>query len=661
MKPCTTMRTTITLLFLCLLLAHARAQNTCATAVAITTGTYTVDTIDGFEIPAPVCIPLAPSAAHGEWYSYTPPQDTAVTISTDLAANAGGDTRFHVYSGTCGALVCEGGDDDSGSGYLSLATLNLTGGVTYYIAFDDRWSASGFDFTLSAHAPVATLIGFTPVAYAASGYSACVVDMNGDHLDDIVSTSTTTITVHRQLAGGGFSDTTITTTPADHDASWSICAGDIDHNGYNDLMYGGGSGATFMFANANGTAFSEVSFADYIFCQRTNMVDLNSDGNLDAFSCHDVDANVWFLNDGSGNLSFNQGGMGENCGNYGSIWTDYDNDGDPDLFVAKCGCDPIDIMYRNNGDGTFTNIASPMGFADGQQSWSSAWGDFDNDGDMDAMVGSSAGSDHKLMRNDGTTFTNVTVGSGIDLFTGSNIEWTTHDFNNDGWLDVFGSNHILLNNGNMTFTPSLVNLYNGPIGDLNHDGFLDVVNGNSAYLNNGNSNHWLVVNTIGTASNWNGIGARVEVVSALGTQIRDVKSGDGFATMSSLNTYFGLGGDTGIDHVTIHWPSGIVDEYPAPAVNTVLVMVEGAHPVGIAEHTATLFGVHPNPTHDQLTITSTHDLSTARIRIMDAQGRAVPVVRLANGRIDVRALRSGVYVLQVDVNGRTDQQRFTKE
>lgn len=141
-----------------------------------------------------------------------------------------------------------------------------------------------------------------------------------------------------------------------------------------------------MKANADGTAFTEVSYPQYVFSQRSNFVDINNDGNLDGFVCHDVDANVYYLNDGTGNLVYNQGGFGPTCGNYGSIWVDFDGDGDQDLFVAKCGCDPVDILYQNNGNGTFTNIAPALGFADSHQSWSSAWGDYDNDGDMDVLV-----------------------------------------------------------------------------------------------------------------------------------------------------------------------------------------------------------------------------------------------------------------------------------
>ena len=76
------------------------------------------------------------------------------------------------------------------------------------------------------------------------------------------------------------------------------------------------------------------------------------------------------------------------------------------------------------------------------------------------------------------------------------------------------------------------------------------------------------INTIGTVSNNNGIGARVEVVSALGTQLRDVKSGDGFRYMSSLITHFGLGDDDVIELIRIHWPSGIVQDVVDVPVNT---------------------------------------------------------------------------------------------
>ena len=399
-------------------------QNSCSTALPITPGTYAVAVIDGPEAPTPICIATG-TATGAEWYRYNPALDTTVTLTTDLPGS--GDTRFHVYTGNCGSLICVVGDDDSGAGLTSSATFAVQGGVTYRIAFDDNWSDAGFNFRLTEIAPPVPVEGqvqFTATSMPGLSGGDCVVDMNGDKLDDVVQASTSNILVQYQLATGGFTPVNIPTAPAANSPSWSIVAGDIDGNGFNDLLYGGGSGASLMMANATGTAFTPVYNSAYIFCQRTNMIDINNDGDLDAFSCHDVDANVALMNDGNGNISYVQGGLGETCGNYGSLWVDYDNDGDQDMFVAKCGCDPVDILMRNNGDGTFTNVAPALGLSDSHSSWSSAWGDFDNDGDMDVLIGSSGSATSKLMRNDGTSFTNVNAGSGFDLFTGTSIEFS---------------------------------------------------------------------------------------------------------------------------------------------------------------------------------------------------------------------------------------------
>ena len=320
------------------------AQNTCLTALPISAGTYTVDVIDGTDVPNPICAANGPVGSNpaGEWFIYTPTDDYTVTVSTDLPVNVGGDTRFHVYTGTCGTLICHSGDDDSGSGFLSVATFSVVSGVDYYIAFDNKWSSNGFDFELteSSIPPIGFPVTFTSnVIPTISGpYQIAIADMNGDYLDDIVTVSSTSIQIHYQQAAGGFTNTTITTSAADYLPSWSLAIGDFDKNGFNDIVYGGGSGVTFMRANNDGTAYTEISGSEYVFSQRSNFVDINNDGHLDAFVCHDVQPNVYYINDGTGNLIFNQGGLGDHPegGNYGSIWIDYDNDGDQDLFIAKC-------------------------------------------------------------------------------------------------------------------------------------------------------------------------------------------------------------------------------------------------------------------------------------------------------------------------------------
>ncbi|MEO8590814.1 MAG: CRTAC1 family protein, partial [Flavobacteriales bacterium] len=576
------MKKTVLCVVLCLALSNAWAQDGCATALPIVAGTYAVTAVNGPEIPNPICaLNGLTNVTASEWYTYTPAEDLALTITTGVGAIV--DTRFHVYSGVCGALVCVGGDDDSGPSLSSIATINVSGGVTYHIAFDNRWSSMGFQFQLIENEISNAAVSFTPTALPGAGNVLGVVDMNGDMLDDAVAPTQNNVNIVQQTETG-FITLNIPTSAAVNTPSWSMAAGDLDDNGYTDLLYGGGSGLTIMMASDDGMGFTQHSPGQYIFCQRTNMVDINNDGHLDVYSCHDVAANVYYLFDGDVNFEYHQGGLGETCGNYGSIWIDYDNDHDLDLFVAKCGCDPVDILYRNNGDGTFTNMAATAGFVDSHQSWSSAWGDYDNDGDMDVLIGSSSSGYQKLMQNNGNgTFTNITAGSGFDLFTGQSIEWTTHDFNNDGYLDVLGGTGLMVNNGDMTFSQVAGNPQNGPIGDLNNDGFLDIVNATTCYMNNGNENNYIKIYPVGTVSNKNGIGARVQVTSALGTQIRDVKAGDGFRYMSSITAHFGLGADTEVTEVVVYWPSGLVQQVANPDINSILEIVEGVS-TGVDDH-----------------------------------------------------------------------------
>lgn len=649
---------------LCALLAwQAQAQSDCSSALPVTAGTYVwVDQVNGTQVPTPVCALTGAGATAGMWYRYTAPEHRTVRVTTDLTINAGRDTRVHVYSGDCAALTCVAGDDDSGTGTLAMVQFEATEGNTYLIAFDDRWDAQGFTFQVVEIDPVATPVTFTPGSFGFPG-AECVVDMDGDGLDDVVTANTASVLVSYQQWNGSFQTVNCPATiTAMHSPSWSLAAGDVDANGRMDLVYGGGGGVSFMIASDDGASFSAVNFSEYVFSQRTNFVDINNDGHLDAFVCHDVAPNVYFMNDGTGALSFNQGMLGPNGGNYGSLWTDYDGDGDVDLFVAKCGSSPPDVLMRNNGDGTFTDVAGPLGFADGHQAWSSAWGDFDNDGHMDVLVGSSASNYHKLMHNNGDgTFTNITPGSGFDTFTGSSIEWKTYDFNNDGFLDIIGGGAMLMNNGDLTFTPYTGLPSYGPVGDLNNDGFLDIVIGGVVQYNDGNANNYLKVIPQGVQSNRNAIGAKVRVFTSAGMQTREIRSGDGFAYMSTLYAYFGLGSATTVDSIRVEWPSGIVDVTTTPAVNTTVTIIEGAHPVAVQELVRPVLTLYPVPATHELVVRMDRPLDGAVAVVYDASGRRVarPVVRA--GRMDVSGLSPGSYLLELSVGGQVHRRTFLKQ
>jgi hypothetical protein len=675
---------TIALLFI---VQFSVAQDNCLTAVPLTTeGLYVVGAINGLEAPPAVCIENGATATAAEWYKYTPSADYTVTITSDLPINTGKDTRVHVYTGTCGALSCYAGDDDAGTignGYLSVVVFNVTAGNSYYIAWDNRWNPSGFTFQLiegDLIVPPPTPISYTnqTVSTVNREYNICVVDMNNDYKDDIVGISSSVLRVHYQQTGGGFTVTNFTVPGGTLEPSWSMAAGDFNKDGYNDLLLGGGSGLAFWKSNNTGTAYTNFTPGQYIFCQRTNFADINNDGNLDAFSCHDVDPNVYYLNDGAANWSYYQSGITAgayslgihpNGGNYASIWSDFDNDGDSDMFISKCSGLPCEL-HTNDGNGIFTDISAVAGINIVPDSWSSAVFDFDNDGDMDILIGSNGSVRSKLYKNNLNTsnnseeaYTDITAGSGWDLDTTMNRDYISYDFDNDGFVDVMGGgNKIMFNLGNGTFAPiSYPGMGMGAVGDLNNDGFLDILTGSTIRYAVPNTNKWIKIQLKGLQSNSNGIGARVEIYGAWGKQIRDIRSGEGFEFMSSLNAHFGIGQATAIDKVVIKWPSGTIDVINNPAVNQALFVIEGSSPLAVNQSAQSQISVYPNPAKDVLNIVTPQGSEVKTAEIFDLNGKMVLSGNIIDQKISVQQLATGTYVLLVkDTSGKKFTQKFVK-
>ncbi len=417
-------------------------------------------------------------------------------------------------------------------------------------------------------------------------YSSCAVDMNGDYLDDVVRVGDEAIYIDFQQTDGTFQQVEFPLI-VQAGPDWSICAGDLDNNGFNDLLFGNGANVSFVKANTTGTAYSETVMPSFIFSQRSTMADIDNDGWLDAFVCHDIDQSIPYRNDGSGNMQEDQSLIQtiDQPGNYAAIWVDYDNDDDIDLYVTKCrgGAQPGDPtrtnrLYRNNGDGTFTEVAAEAGIDDNAQSWSTVFEDFDNDGDFDAFIVNHDFQNRLYQNNGDGTFTDVIATSGIDPNDLGAWENSSGDFNNDGFVDIFAelTSQLYLNNGDMTFTGQFAPTTPGAIADLNNDGFLDVYSYENLFINQANNHNWLKINTIGTISNKSGIGARVEIYGEWGTQIREVRSGTSFSPMSSLNTHFGIGTATHVDLVVVKWPSGIITHLQNPPINSTIQIQEAS-------------------------------------------------------------------------------------
>jgi len=441
---------------------------------------------------------------------------------------------------------------------------------------------SFFTFNLQAQ------VSFTSMSNllgSGNGIEDCAVDMNGDYLDDVVRISSSGVRIDFQQPDGTFIsemfNMNLQAVP-----SWSICAGDLNGDGFNDLCIGDGDRVSFIMAQDNGTNYVEQAIPDYIFSQRTTMNDIDNDGDLDAFVCHDIDQSHPYRNDGTGNMVEDQSLIETLplAGNYASIWVDYDNDGYTDMYLTKCrqGSSSGDIertnaMYRNNGDGTYIEVGEEIGMADNAQSWATTFEDYDNDGDFDAFIVNHDFA-NRFMRNNGDgTFTDIIGDTGINATDLGAWENASADFNNDGFVDILSelSKEIYLNNGDFTFTGIDLGFDDGGIGDFNNDGWLDIVSGNTIQMNNGEGgNNWVKINTQGIVSNLNGIGARVEIHGDWGVQIREVRSGESFSPMSSLTTHFGIGQSTEIDQIIIRWPSGIITSVDDPAINTTHLLLE---------------------------------------------------------------------------------------
>ena len=233
---------------------------------------------------------------------------------------------------------------------------------------------------------------------------------------------------------------------------------------------------------------------------------------------------------------------------HGAAWGDYDNDGDLDLFIANNN-NEYNVLYRNNGDGTFTDVSAAaglhnrLGFGTGAN-----WLDYDLDGWLDIFV-VHRDDENALYHNNGDgTFTEVGPASGM-ADAGDSDGSAVGDYDNDGDPDVYVVSGIWGSG-----TPNLLYRNNtdpGPGGP-----------------------HWLKVKLVGVVSNHSGIGARVRVYAGGQMQTRQLAGSSGYMSQDALEALFGLGANAGPVSVEVTWPSGMVDTLDDVAVDQALVVVE---------------------------------------------------------------------------------------
>jgi hypothetical protein len=374
-------------------------------------------------------------------------------------------------------------------------------------------------------------------------------------------------------------------------ASWA----DYDNDGDLDLaVVTNMAGAPpVLFRNSDGGKFTDVSSQAGLkkngsSPSRVNWVDCDNDGLVDLFQAGRGGSRL-YRNQGDGTFKDVSGpaGLAAEPRTNGAVWFDFNNDGYQDLFLANDGSN---IMYKNNGDGTFTDYTQKSGLA-GEESWkttSACTGDYNGDGYIDLYITNIGRSTRNaLYKNNGDgTFTDVTAETGTaDAGDGRTCAWI--DFDADGALDIFTTNHIrpnrlFRNSGKGVFTDTAPeagidlpkDIFAATWADYDRDGFIDVfLNGHigSALMKNkGNSNNSVTLKLVGDGkkSNESAIGARVKVTSPLGVQTREVSGGRGGSEQDMLPLYFGLGKDKAVD-IGVSWPGGKTCSFKGVAVDKV--------------------------------------------------------------------------------------------
>ncbi|PYV73022.1 MAG: CRTAC1 family protein [Acidobacteria bacterium] len=530
------------------------------------------------------------------------------------------------------------------------------------ISFENRQPRSGVDFVLNN--------GTTfdkPIIDGIPG-GVALLDYDNDGFLDIFFTNGARIPslskegpgfynrLYRNNHDGTFTDVTEKAGLSGTGYSIGVAAADFDNDGWTDL-YVTGVNHNILYRNNHDGTFTDVT-------EKASVSGVNS--------------------------------AGKKLLSVSAAWIDYDNDGLLDLFVTNyldwspetskvCGlpekrlsCPPSlypgepNILYHNNGDGTFTDVSESTGIADHiGKGMGVAVADYDADGWMDIFVAndnqrnflfknlrgkgfdevgveagvaytddgipvSSMGVDFRDYRNDGRPGIFITAlggetfplyrNEGNDLFTmdtyPANIGFPTYkmsgwgtgivDFNNDGYKDLFSANshvsenadidpqqHYLQTNAifenmkNNTFQD--VSAHAGPglslraahrgaaFGDLNNDGKIDVVvsviagHAELLYNTTANGNHWLLIQTIGTKSNRDGIGTQIKLTSHSGSaQFNQVTTAGSYASSSDKRVHFGLGRDKLIKEITLRWPSGTVQTLHNVKADQILRVTEGA-------------------------------------------------------------------------------------
>lgn len=492
-----------------------------------------------------------------------------------------------------------------------------------------------------------------------------VFDYNNDGLLDIFFTNGAAIPslektdpgywnrLYRNNGDGSFTDVTESAGLKGAGYSMGVAAGDYDNDGLVDLYVTGVNRNQLFHNNGDGT-FTDVTEKAGVpgmvqgigkaWSVAAGWFDYNNDGLLDLFVVnylnYDIKTartcptngvpaycspnefqgtpDILYRNNGDGTFTdvSKQSHISQYIGKgMGLSFGDYDNDGLTDIFISNDTYQ--NFLLHNNGDGTFSDMAMSAGVQYNESGKNIAgmgadFRDIDNDGRPDILQTAMFGDSFQIYHNVGEgQFQDISAASGLTLFSSRLTGWGAgiFDFDNDGNKDLFAANAEILdtsmkishrpfplpnslfhNRGDLTFEDwsSRVGAdfarpaahRGAAFGDFNNDGKIDIVvtviNGPPQLLMNRSPmpNHWIIFKLIGTKSNRDGLGTKIKVTTARGSQFNFATTAAGYNSASDKRVHFGVGAAAVINKVEVVWPSGIKQVLENVGADQILTVTE---------------------------------------------------------------------------------------
>lgn len=421
-------------------------------------------------------------------------------------------------------------------------------------------------------------------------------DFNNDGFDDITLLFETQSPVFLQNNQGSLTEVSFPGIDL-NGRTRSVCWVDFNEDGYPDLSFYGSNQGIRLYLNNGDFSFTDIT-ANAGIEQTTctgyaqAWADYDLDGDLDVYySNYESElspafcTNKLYRNNGDNTFTELATQLGIDNGlqmSFVSVWTDYDGDHDMDLLVTNDRLEFFNYLYRNNGDGTFSDVSPESGLFEGFESMSGTIGDINLDGLPDFYI--TDNTNNRLYQSNGDgSYTDV---AGMMNLQMSKPCWGAafSDADLDGKQDLIVATATLAashehmfyfrNTGftfesdlGVGFSNQLGDTYAFALGDVNNDGKQDIAchnqdsTGSILYTNQFNSGNYLKIKLQGTESNRDGIGSRIKVCSQNNVQYLFMQCGDQYLSQNSQWLIAGIGSAFKADSVIVDWPGGTRDVF----------------------------------------------------------------------------------------------------